>query len=96
MRIAFSHVYFTAELIICKIVGGGTGGLAIAERLSENPDISVAVIEAGGFYEIENGNVSQVPGYDVIYQNANNGPPPLVDWGFITEPQKVYIDTFSD
>ena len=75
-------------------MGGGTGGLTIAGRLSENPHISVAVIEAGGFYEIENGNVSQVPGYDVIYQNPNNNTPPPVDWGFTTEPQKVIATNF--
>ena len=30
------------------IVGGGTAGLALANRLSEDADISVLVIEAGG------------------------------------------------
>jgi len=38
------------------IVGGGTGGLAIAARLAEDKNASVAVIEAGGFYQIDNGN----------------------------------------
>ena len=37
------------------IVGGGTGGLAIAARLAESTNTSVAVIEAGGFYQIDNG-----------------------------------------
>lgn len=29
------------------IVGGGTAGLAVAARLTENPNVSVAVLEAG-------------------------------------------------
>jgi choline dehydrogenase len=72
------------------IVGGGTAGLALANRLSENPSFSVAVIEAGGFYELDNGNLSQIPldvpiGTDKNTQNYN----PLVDWGYTTTPQKV-------
>ena len=38
------------------IVGGGTGGLAIAARLAEENNASVAVVEAGGFYQMDNGN----------------------------------------
>lgn len=72
------------------IVGGGTAGLALASRLSENSKWTVAVVEAGGFYETDNGNVSQVPlfasiGSDKTAANYN----PLVDWGFMTEPQTV-------
>lgn len=29
------------------IIGGGTAGLAVAARLSENPNINVGVLEAG-------------------------------------------------
>jgi choline dehydrogenase len=45
------------------IVGGGTAGLTIARRLAANTSITVAVIEAGGFYELDNGNYSEIPGY---------------------------------
>ena len=38
------------------VIGGGTAGLTIAARLAEDPDVSVAVIEAGGFYQQDNGN----------------------------------------
>lgn len=38
------------------VVGGGTAGLTIATRLAENSNITVAVIEAGNFYQIDNGN----------------------------------------
>lgn len=38
------------------VIGGGTAGLTIAARLAEDPDVSVAVVEAGGFYQQDNGN----------------------------------------
>jgi choline dehydrogenase len=38
------------------VIGGGTAGLTISARLAEDPDVSVAVIEAGGFYQQDNGN----------------------------------------
>ncbi|KAH6680742.1 hypothetical protein B0J14DRAFT_649118 [Halenospora varia] len=44
------------------ILGGGTAGLVIAYRFAENQNLTVAVVEAGGFYEQENGNQSLVPG----------------------------------
>lgn len=43
------------------VVGGGTAGLVMAARLAEDPSISVAVVEAGGFYEVDNGNLSVIP-----------------------------------
>ena len=72
------------------VAGGGTAGLAVAYRLSQDPDVSVAVIEAGNFYEFTNGNYSQVPGYDTRWTSANPRDfNPLVDWGFLTTPQTV-------
>lgn len=56
-----------------------------------DPSISVAVIEAGGFYEQDNGNYSVLPGLwasspflaatEVFPQN------PLMDWGLVSVPQ---------
>jgi len=37
------------------IVGGGLAGLTVAARLAENPNNTVAVVEAGGFAEFSNG-----------------------------------------
>ncbi|KAI9663533.1 MAG: hypothetical protein M1831_002542 [Alyxoria varia] len=70
------------------VVGGGTAGLAIAARLAEDSANSVAVIEAGGFYEVDNGNWSVIPGYCTRGISTVPGRSlPLVDWSFNTVPQ---------
>lgn len=71
------------------VVGGGNAGLTVAARLAEDPTISVAVVEAGSFYEIENGNLSQIPAYDTSWTGKDPQDVNRVDWGFVTEPQKV-------
>jgi len=72
------------------IVGGGTAGLAMARRLSEHGSNSVAVIEAGGFYEIEAGNATEVPMYLFNYFFDNGKVKnPLFDWYQYTEAQPV-------
>ena len=75
-----------------QVVGGGTSGLTVAKRLAEDPKVSVAVIEAGGFYELDNSNMSQIPAYHTFNANAAPDPAniqPLIDWGIITAAQKV-------
>lgn len=75
------------------IVGGGTAGLTLATRLAEQQQGTVAVIEAGGFYEVDNGNLSQVPAYDGIYTGKGvKDWQPLIDWGYLTTPQAVSIN----
>ncbi len=62
-------------------------------RLAEAHN-SVAVIEAGSFYELDNGNLSQIPSDDVLFTSAapvQRSIQPLVDWGFITQPQPVSL-----
>ena len=72
------------------IIGGGTAGLTIARRLAAIPTTTVAVIEAGDFYQFSNGNFSEVPAYAT--QFTGNDPTqknPLFDWYQYTEPQSV-------
>ncbi|KAL9611866.1 MAG: hypothetical protein Q9167_003520 [Letrouitia subvulpina] len=79
------------------VVGGGTAGLTVATRLSEQQSGRVAVVEAGGFYEISNGNISQVPASDGFYAGtAKDDWQPLVDWGYVTTPQAVGFSGTED
>ncbi|KAI1176170.1 GMC oxidoreductase [Nemania sp. FL0916] len=75
------------------VVGGGNAGLTLATRLAEQQSGRVAVVEAGTFYEISNGNLSQVPGLDNMYiSKVHNDWHPLIDWGYETVPQKEAYD----
>ncbi|KAK6007027.1 hypothetical protein QM012_006035 [Aureobasidium pullulans] len=72
------------------VVGGGTAGLALATRLALNGTYSVAVVEAGSFYELDNGNYSQYP--SGVIRSTDPGPDisavnGLIDWKFLTTPQ---------
>ncbi|TDZ14567.1 Dehydrogenase patE [Colletotrichum orbiculare MAFF 240422] len=70
------------------IVGGGTAGLVMANRLSANTDLSVAVVEYGTFYQITNPIIGNTPAGDTLF--AGSSPldtNPLVDWNFVTQPQ---------
>ncbi|KAI4158222.1 MAG: hypothetical protein LQ342_007669 [Letrouitia transgressa] len=62
------------------VVGGGTAGLAVATRLSENAKVSVGVIEAGG--DRTEDPAILTPG--LALSTFNN---PLYDWAFETTPQ---------
>jgi choline dehydrogenase len=60
--------------------------LTVANRLTEDPSVNVAVIEAGTFPEDVVGNISQVPAYQPLFINTEVSNP-LVEWGFNTTPQ---------
>ncbi|KAL8676375.1 MAG: hypothetical protein Q9186_007099 [Xanthomendoza sp. 1 TL-2023] len=79
------------------IIGGGTAGLTIASRLSENPFLRVAVVEQGGFYEMDNGNLSTVPAYCTYFAGTDpDDINPLVDFGFVTQPQAQWATAVGD
>ncbi|KAJ9400608.1 CAZyme family AA3 [Paecilomyces variotii] len=71
------------------VVGGGNAGLTIASRLAMNGSASVAVVEAGGFYEVDNSNLTVIPGLATYFTGSDpNNFQPLIDWGFNTVPQE--------
>lgn len=74
-----------------RIVGGGSAGLLIAARLAEDPSNSVAVVEAGSFYELDNGNGSVIPALCTLQDVGTdaNITQPQIDWNFVTTPQAV-------
>ena len=62
------------------VVGGGTAGLTVAARLSENSNVTVGVLEAGG--SAEDDEIVNIPGY------YGRGLGTRYDWKFETVPQK--------
>ncbi|KAJ4415486.1 hypothetical protein N0V82_007288 [Gnomoniopsis sp. IMI 355080] len=75
------------------VVGGGNAGLTMAARLAENKSLSVGVIEAGGFYELTNGNLSEIPSFDNWFTGKDTDDwQPGIDWGFVTEPQQALLN----
>ncbi|KAI9803690.1 MAG: hypothetical protein M1833_000602 [Piccolia ochrophora] len=66
------------------IAGGGTAGLVLANRLSENPSVSVGVLEAG--YDLTDDAKVLLPLYMFDVQGNPN-----YDWDFHSEPQD-YLD----
>lgn len=66
------------------IVGGGTAGLVVAARLSENPDVTVGVLEAGTS-KLGDMLIDCPAMYLQTYGN------PEYDWIFKSVPQVISI-----
>lgn len=70
------------------IVGTGPGGSTLARRLTEDANVTVAVIEAGTWPQDLVGNLTTVPGYNLVFDQPDITKPAYpVDWGYITTPQ---------
>lgn len=79
-----------------QVIGGGTAGNAIAARLALDPaGYSVAVVETGSFYELDNSNRTTVAGYD-YYSLQSDTPPSFVNYNIPTVPQAVSSPHISE
>lgn len=64
------------------IIGGGTSGLVVAARLSEDPEIQVLILEAGGNH-LENPQIN-IPALWPSLLGTE------LDWSFVTTPQVIF------
>ena len=71
------------------IVGGGTACLTLTRRLAANPSFTVAVVEGGSYYELDNEDFSQVPADAIYWVCEDTMRNPLVDWYQLTRLQSV-------
>ncbi|XP_067122982.1 glucose dehydrogenase [FAD, quinone]-like [Centruroides vittatus] len=68
------------------IVGGGSAGSVVANRLSENPYNKVLLLEAGGNENI----LSQIPAMSAAFIRTS------MDWNYVTEPQRFSSFGYQD
>lgn len=70
------------------VIGGGTAGLVLAARLSEEPHIQVGVIEAGSL-RLDDPKVNLPTGPGQMMGDPN------YDWNFESVPQVSNLGTIS-
>lgn len=93
VRFCWHVIHFSlisvSDRVLRTVIGGGTAGLAIASRLAVSA--SVAVVEAGGLYEQDNGNQSVVPYYGLVMPVLGTSEDyprqPLIDWDLLSTVQ---------
>jgi choline dehydrogenase len=76
--VAMSKFEFDAEFDVV-VVGAGSAGCVLSARLTENPDITLCAIEAGG--QDRNPWIHIPMGFGKVV------PDPKINWGYATEPE---------
>jgi choline dehydrogenase-like flavoprotein len=84
LTLAQSVLLASAASFDYVIIGGGPAGLIVANRLSANPKITVAIIEAGGSV-YNNPNVTALP---KSIAEFSPGIGTSIDWSYTSAPQK--------
>ncbi|XP_052752103.1 glucose dehydrogenase [FAD, quinone]-like [Galleria mellonella] len=79
----FEHLYDCYDFII---VGGGSAGAVLANRLTENPEWTVLLLEAGQDENV----LSELPVLFPVLQTSS------IDWQFVTEPGDEYCLSMVD
>ncbi|MBW0541526.1 hypothetical protein O181_081241 [Austropuccinia psidii MF-1] len=73
------------------VIGAGTAGMALGARLSEDPNVKVAVVESGTDFNLL--GISRlyvnIPGADTLGcgSKKEDNAQDALDWGFVTQPQ---------
>lgn len=79
----FDHLQECYDFII---IGGGSAGSVLANRLSENPNWTILLLEAGSDENV----LSDVPVLFPVLQTSS------IDWQFVTEPSDKYCLSMID
>jgi hypothetical protein len=81
--LAYSAEEFVAQEFDYVVVGGGTAGLVVAARLSENERVRVGVLEAGGYVAPgEEPRIDLIVNYGLVFGD------PKFDWNLKSVPQE--------
>jgi hypothetical protein len=81
--LASSAQEFVAQAFDYVIVGGGTAGLVVAARLSEDERVRVGVLEAGGYVPPgEEPRIDLIVNYGLVFGD------PKYDWNLKSVPQE--------
>ncbi len=81
--LASSAQEFVAQEFDYVVVGGGTAGLVVAARLSEDERVRVGVLEAGGYVAPgEEPRIDLIVNYGLVFGDAK------FDWNLKSVPQE--------